>query len=503
MTLHLQMPSQVNNLSPRILVIGVGGAGGNIINSMKLSGVEGVEFINVNTDSQQLKNSKVDKTLQLGPSCTQGLGAGADPELGKKAADEVAGEIEEYLEGSHMVFLTAGMGGGTGTGASPVIARIAKDLGILTVGVVTKPFEMEGKRKINRADEGILELQKYVDNLIVIPNQNIFHLAKPETSFTDALQFADNVLIDGVKSMIDVMVNTGIMNHDFADVKAVMSETGKVHLGTGIAEGENRVTEATEAAISNPLLENNSMKGAKGVLINITCGADTSLHDIDLANNLVREEADEDANIIWGVQKDKNLDGKFKISVVSTGIDNENYYRNLIQNEKNSNIETIHTLTNEETQLKTTVNESYEREQQSFFVDLQESSVKREQKKEVNKEPRVLKKEKKKSLIEKIFGLKEKEEFESPKIQEINGNDGSHNEFKNEIKEIIEEKADSEIDTSELKIKENDSNLSELASKINHSLEDEKIKDLETKKSQNEIDDDLLQIPAFLRRQAN
>lgn len=503
MTLHLQMPSQVNNLSPRILVIGVGGAGGNIINSMKLSGVEGVEFINVNTDSQQLKNSKVDKTLQLGPSCTQGLGAGADPELGKKAADEVAGEIEEYLEGSHMVFLTAGMGGGTGTGASPVIARIAKDLGILTVGVVTKPFEMEGKRKINRADEGILELQKYVDNLIVIPNQNIFHLAKPETSFTDALQFADNVLIDGVKSMIDVMVNTGIMNHDFADVKAVMSETGKVHLGTGIAEGENRVTEATEAAISNPLLENNSMKGAKGVLINITCGADTSLHDIDLANNLVREEADEDANIIWGVQKDKNLDGKFKISVVSTGIDNENYYRNLIQNEKNSNIETIHTLTNEETQLKTTVNESYEREQQSFFVDLQESSVKREQKKEVNKEPRILKKEKKKSLIAKLFGLKEKEEFESPKIQEINGNDGSHNEFKNEIKEIIEEKADSEIDTSELKIKENDSNLSELASKINHSLEDEKIKDLETKKSQNEIDDDLLQIPAFLRRQAN
>ena len=503
MTLHLQMPSQVNNLSPRILVIGVGGAGGNIINSMKLSGVEGVEFINVNTDSQQLKNSKVDKTLQLGPSCTQGLGAGADPELGKKAADEVAGEIEEYLEGSHMVFLTAGMGGGTGTGASPVIARIAKDLGILTVGVVTKPFEMEGKRKINRADEGILELQKYVDNLIVIPNQNIFHLAKPETSFTDALQFADNVLIDGVKSMIDVMVNTGIMNHDFADVKAVMSETGKVHLGTGIAEGENRVTEATEAAISNPLLENNSMKGAKGVLINITCGADTSLHDIDLANNLVREEADEDANIIWGVQKDKNLDGKFKISVVSTGIDNENYYRNLIQNEKNSNIERIHTLTNEETQLKTTVNESYEREQQSFFVDLQESSVKREQKKEVNTEPRVLKKEKKKSFIEKIFGLKGKEEFESPKIQEINGNDGSHNEFKNEIKEIIEEKADSEIDTSELKIKENDSNLSELASKINHSLEDEKIKDLETEKSQNEIDDELLQIPAFLRRQAN
>ena len=202
MTLHLQMPSQVNNLSPRILVIGVGGAGGNIINSMKESGVEGVEFLNVNTDSQQLKNSKVEKTLQLGPSCTMGLGAGADPNMGKKAADEVAGEIEEYIEGSHMVFLTAGMGGGTGTGASPVVARIAKELGILTVGVVTKPFEMEGKRKIKRAEEGIAELQKYGDNLIVIPNQNIFHLAKPETSFTDSLQFADNVLIDGVKSDI-------------------------------------------------------------------------------------------------------------------------------------------------------------------------------------------------------------------------------------------------------------------------------------------------------------
>jgi len=503
MTLHLQMPSQVNNLSPRILVIGVGGAGGNIINSMKLSGVEGVEFINVNTDSQQLKNSKVDKTLQLGPSCTQGLGAGADPELGKKSADEVAGEIEEYLEGSHMVFLTAGMGGGTGTGASPVIARIAKDLGILTVGVVTKPFEMEGKRKINRADEGILELQKYVDNLIVIPNQNIFHLAKPETSFTDALQFADNVLIDGVKSMIDVMVNTGIMNHDFADVKAVMSETGKVHLGTGIAEGENRVTEATEAAISNPLLENNTMKGAKGVLINITCGADTSLHDIDLANNLVREEADEDANIIWGVQKDKNLDGKFKISVVSTGIDNENYYSNLIQNERNSNIERIQTVSDEEIKLESYMNENNKKKQQSFFVDLQETSIRTDQKKEKNEEPKVLEKEKKKSLIAKIFGLKEKEDFESPKIQEINGNVGSQNEFKNEIKEIIEENTEKQIDTDEFKVSQSKPNASEMISKIDNSQEDEKITGLESNKSQNEIDDDLLQIPAFLRRQAN
>jgi cell division protein FtsZ len=231
----------------------VGGAGGNIINSMIESGIEGVDFLNVNTDSQQLKHSKVEKTLQLGPSCTEGLGAGADPELGKKAAEEVIDEIEQYLQDANMVFLTAGMGGGTGTGASPVIARVAKEKGILTVGVVTKPFEMEGNRKINRADEGDQTQQRYVDNLIVIPNQNIFHLARPDTPVIDSLQFANDVLIDGVKSIIDLMVKPGIMNHDFADVKAIMSETGKVHLGTGIAEGEDRINAATDSAISNTL----------------------------------------------------------------------------------------------------------------------------------------------------------------------------------------------------------------------------------------------------------
>ena len=506
MTLHLQMPSQVNNLSPRILVIGVGGAGGNIINSMKESGVEGVEFLNVNTDSQQLKNSKVEKTLQLGPSCTMGLGAGADPEMGKKAADEVAGEIEEYLEGSHMVFLTAGMGGGTGTGASPVVARIAKELGILTVGVVTKPFEMEGKRKIKRAEEGILELQKYVDNLIVIPNQNIFHLAKPETSFTDSLQFADNVLIDGVKSIIDVMVNTGIMNHDFADVKAVMSETGKVHLGTGIAEGENRVTEATEAAISNPLLENNSMKGAKGVLINLTCGNDTSLHDIDLAINRVREEADENANIIWGVQKDENLNGKFKISVVSTGIDNENYYRNFSQNENITNIQHVEVESNlsekGENQFNMLNSDELEQNRQtSFFVDLQETSNENQKdEKLVNMKPEL--KKKKRSIFSKIFGLKEKVESEKDLIQEIKNENESETEFKNEMKEVIEEnlnKNNNEVnpDFSMEQKEHNDVTISEL-NKI-----DNNISEFETKKNQNELDDDLLQIPAFLRRQAN
>ena len=490
MTLHLQMPSQVNNMSPRILVVGVGGAGGNIINSMKESGVEGVEFLNVNTDSQQLKHSKVEKTLQLGPSCTMGLGAGADPEMGKKSADEVAGEIEDYLEGAHMVFLTAGMGGGTGTGATPVVARIAKDLGILTVGVVTKPFEMEGKRKIKRAKDGIMELQKYVDNLIVIPNQNIFHLAKPQTSFVESLQFADNVLIDGVKSIIDLMVNPGIMNHDFADVRAIMSETGKVHLGTGISEGENRVMEATEMAISNPLLENNSMKGAKGVLINVTCSDDTSLHDIDLAINRVQEESDDEANIIWGVQKDENFNGKFKISVISTGIDCENYYKNIVEEPNVTNlrdIENSHNQKIDDKDEKNMVMQNREAIQTSFFVDLQDTSKKSEENDlKIEKKSENIPKEKR-SIFSKIFGLK--------------------NNVKNESKIDNPEQNSTHTDNSSENMEKNTlQNLS------NQSIEEikpefEMIDDYEEYEEQNELqnskEDDLLQIPAFLRRQAN
>ena len=492
MTLHLQMPSQVNNMSPRILVVGVGGAGGNIINSMKESGVEGVEFLNVNTDSQQLKHSKVEKTLQLGPSCTAGLGAGADPEMGKKSADEVAGEIEDYLEGAHMVFLTAGMGGGTGTGATPVVARIAKDLGILTVGVVTKPFEMEGKRKIKRAKDGIMELQKYVDNLIVIPNQNIFHLAQPSTSFVESLQFADNVLIDGVKSIIDLMVNPGIMNHDFADVRAIMSETGKVHLGTGISdsEGEKRVMEATEMAISNPLLENNSMKGAKGVLINVTCSNDTSLHDIELAINRVQQESDDDANIIWGVQKDQDFNGKFKISVISTGIDCENYYKNIVEESNVTNLRDIEDSHNQKIDNKDEKNmmmQNREAIQTSFFVDLQDTSKKSEENDlKIEKKSENITKEKR-SIFSKIFGLK--------------------NNVKNESKIDNPEQNSTHTDNSSENMEKNTlQNLS------NQSIEEikpefEMIDDYDEYGEQNELqnskEDDLLQIPAFLRRQAN
>lgn len=503
MTLHLKMPSQNNNLSPRILVIGIGGTGGNIINSMISSGIEGVDFLNVNTDSQQLKHSKVEKTLQLGPSCTEGLGAGGDPEMGKKAAEEVIDEIEQYVENSNMVFLTAGMGGGTGTGATPVIARIAKEHNILTVGVVTKPFQMEGKRKIEKAEEGVTELQKYVDNLIVIPNQNIFALAKPDTPVTDSLQLANNVLIDGVRSIIDLMVKPGIMNHDFADVKAVMSETGKVHLGTGVSEGDDRVNEATEKAISNPLLENNSMSGAKGVLINITCGEDTSLHDIDLAINKIREESDEDANIIWGLQKDNNYNSKFKISVISTGIDSENYYKNVINRDNISN------LKNEDREKSyDALDEKNQVDQPSFLVDLRHPE-KLMKDNDILAQEQILEKEQpeenkvnKKSFLSKIFGSRSSEINKNEDLKKSD-NEASKDQFINEIKEISEDQKIKEVQEERIVIEDESFRLSKNNEYISQQNNDASESQEESTENQNDVNDDLLQIPAFLRRQAN
>ena len=506
MTLHLKMPSQNNNLSPRILVIGIGGTGGNIINSMINSGIEGVDFLNVNTDSQQLKHSKVEKTLQLGPSCTQGLGAGGDPEMGKKAAEEVIDEIEQYIENSNMVFLTAGMGGGTGTGAAPVIAKITKDHNILTVGVVTKPFQMEGKRKIEKAEKGVTELQKYVDNLIVIPNQNIFALAKPDTPVTDSLQLANNVLIDGVKSIIDLMVKPGIMNHDFADVKTVMSETGKVHLGTGISEGDDRVNEATEKAISNPLLENNSMSGAKGVLINITCGEDTSLHDIDLAINKISEESNEDANIIWGLQKDSNYNGKFKISVISTGIDSENYYKDIIHKE---NITTIGKINDLENNIGLEKNTEHNNDQPSFLVDLREPNKLSENKNDLISEEKILYEEhpqnnpaERKSFFGRLFGTKTPSDNKENNESSVkNTDEDSKKQFINEFKEISGNHDEKNINDEKIVIEdENVRFFSENETSQNVIKEEPNEEKIET---QNEVNDDLLQIPAFLRRQAN
>ncbi|MBB6425541.1 cell division protein FtsZ [Sphingopyxis sp. JAI128] len=314
-------PPQVDELKPRIAVIGVGGAGGNAIANMIASRVEGVDFVVANTDAQALNASPAERRIQLGTQITQGLGAGSRPEVGRAAAEESIAQVEEALNGAHMCFIAAGMGGGTGTGAAPVIAKAARDRGILTVGVVTKPFTFEGQRRMRSAESGISELQDHVDTLIVIPNQNLFLVANPNTTFKEAFTMADEVLQQGVRGITDLMVMPGLINLDFADVRSVMREMGKAMMGTGEAEGDGRALEAAQKAIANPLLDGVSMAGAKGVIISITGGEDMRLMEVDEAANHIRELVDPDANIIWGSAFNDSLDGKIRVSVVATGID--------------------------------------------------------------------------------------------------------------------------------------------------------------------------------------
>jgi cell division protein FtsZ len=316
-------PPHVDELKPRIAVIGVGGAGGNAIANMIAASVEGVDFIVANTDAQALNSSPAERRIQLGPQITEGLGAGSRPEIGKAAAEETILSVEEALNGAHMCFITAGMGGGTGTGAAPVIAKAARDRGILTVGVVTKPFTFEGNRRMKSAESGIEELQKHVDTLIVIPNQNLFLIANPNTTFKEAFQMADEVLQQGVRSITDLMIMPGLINLDFADVRSVMGEMGKAMMGTGEAEGDGRALQAAEKAIANPLLDGVSMRGAKGVIVSIVGGDDMRLMEVDEAANHIRELVDPDANIIWGSAFNDQLNGKIRVSVVATGIDSE------------------------------------------------------------------------------------------------------------------------------------------------------------------------------------
>jgi cell division protein FtsZ len=322
MTLNLTIPQTTHtDFSPKITVIGVGGGGTNAVDNMIQLNLQGVEFVVANTDAQQLTHSRANRRIQLGPHLTQGLGAGAKPEIGRAAAEEAADELNRHLDGAHMVFITAGMGGGTGTGAAPVIARMARERGILTVGVVTKPFTFEGVRRARAADLGISELQQFVDTLIVIPNQNLFRLATERTGWKEAFKMADHVLYMGVRGVTDLMMAPGLVNLDFADIRTVMAEMGKAMMGTGEAEGENRAVRAAEAAISNPLLEDTSMAGARGLLINITGGEDMTLFEVDQAANRIREEVAEEANIIFGSAIDDNLQGRIRVSVVATGID--------------------------------------------------------------------------------------------------------------------------------------------------------------------------------------
>ncbi len=321
MTLNLTMPAMEPQLAPRITVIGVGGAGGNAVNNMIQANLEGAEFLLMNTDAQALAQSICDRRLQLGRNITQGLGAGSRPDIGRAAAEEALDEIQGQLEGSNMVFVTAGLGGGTGTGAAPVIAQAAREAGILTVGVVTKPFHFEGVHRMRIAEAGLSDLQQYVDTLIIIPNQNLFRVANEKTTFADAFKMADDVLYCGVRGVTDLMVMPGLINLDFADIRAVMTEMGKAMMGTGEAEGEQRSVAAAEAAISNPLLDDVSMKGARGVLINITGGPDLTLFEVDEAANRIRDEVDPEANIIFGSTFDAQLEGRMRVSVVATGID--------------------------------------------------------------------------------------------------------------------------------------------------------------------------------------
>ncbi len=320
MTINLKIPD-IRELKPRITVFGIGGAGGNAVNNMINAGLQGVDFVVANTDAQALTMSKAERIIQMGTQVTEGLGAGSQPDVGRAAAEEVIDEIRDHLSGAHMVFVTAGMGGGTGTGAAPVIAKTAQEIGILTVGVVTKPFHFEGQRRMRIAEGGIQELQKCVDTLLIIPNQNLFRVANEKTTFADAFAMADQVLYSGVACITDLMVKEGLINLDFADVRAVMREMGKAMMGTGEAEGEKRALAAAEAAISNPLIDDASMKGARGLLISITGGRDLTLYEVDEAATRIREEVDQDANIIVGATFDESLDGIIRVSVVATGID--------------------------------------------------------------------------------------------------------------------------------------------------------------------------------------
>jgi len=321
MTINITIQDVVDNLHPKITVLGVGGSGGNAVNNMINANLEGVDFLIANTDAQALQISKCPNKIQLGLNSTKGLGAGMRPDIGKQAAEEAIQDLSEKFDGSHMLFIAAGMGGGTGTGAAPVIAKLAREKGILTVGVVTKPFHFEGSQRMKLADKGIEELQQYVDTLLTIPNQNLFRIANEKTTFSDAFKMADDVLYAGVRGVTDLMVQPGMINLDFSDIKTVMSEMGKAMMGTGEASGEGRAIAAAEAAIANPLIDDVSLKGAKGLIINITGGKDITLYEVDEAANRIKQEVDEEANIIYGTTCDDRLEGLVRVSIVATGID--------------------------------------------------------------------------------------------------------------------------------------------------------------------------------------
>ena len=485
MTINFKAPD-IKELKPRILVMGVGGAGGNAINGMVENGLQGVEFIAVNTDAQDLKLSHAKTKIQMGLNLTKGLGAGARLDVGQAAADESLNEIINIIQGANMVFITAGMGGGTGTGAAHVIARAAKELNILTVGVVTLPFLYEGPSRMRRAQQGLEELRKHVDTIIVVPNQNLFKIASEQTTFEESFHLSNDVLLHGVQSITDLMVRPGLINLDFADVETVMSSMGKAMMGTGEAEGEGRAVKAAEAAINNPLIDDYTLKGAKGLLVNITGGKDLKLFEVDEAVNKVRSEVDHEAELIIGAITDPTLDGKMRVSIVATSLDGQ-------QPESKSVINMVHRIQNRNSGYSDITNNG---SHQSFNFSTQATST----------------------LTEGANALKLDNEVEEPIIQDSSTTNVSINESDSLTEELVESNISNELETNSAldekidhqntEVEENSSNglenfaLEEDTPELFNSDNSDKNEVASIDNTENSEEDDL-EIPAFLRRQKN
>ena len=479
MTISFKAPD-IKELKPRILVLGVGGAGGNAINGMIDNGLKGVEFIAVNTDAQDLKLSRANAKIQIGLNLTKGLGAGAKLDIGQAAADESLNEIVNILQGANMVFITAGMGGGTGTGSAHVIARAAKELNILTVGVVTLPFLYEGPSRMRRAQSGLEELRKHVDTIIVVPNQNLFKIASEQTTFEESFELSNDVLLHGVQSITDLMVRPGLINLDFADVETVMSSMGKAMMGTGESDGEGRATKAAEMAINNPLIDDYTLKGAKGLLVNITGGKDLKLFEVDEAVNKVRSEVDQDAELIIGAITDTELDGKMRVSIVATALDGQ-------QPEAKSVINMVHRIHNRNPGYSDFANLSPAKSlnfTNSITTPMSEGA-------------NALKLENEVTEIPKDVSLKETSEDYSALA--------TSDTINTIVKEGVNENFDGEITKSNglenFDLDDLEENTPDLFNSENKELNEEKFSSFENQEDKSEDDD--LEIPAFLRRQKN
>jgi len=482
MTINFKAPD-IRELKPRILVLGLGGAGGNAINGMIDAGLQGVEFIAVNTDAQDLRVSKAQAKIQIGLNLTKGLGAGAKLDIGEAAADESLNDIVNVLQGANMVFITAGMGGGTGTGAAHVIARAAKELNILTVGVITLPFLYEGPSRMRKAQQGLEELRKHVDTIIVVPNQNLFKIASEQTTFEESFELSNNVLLHGVQSITDLMVRPGLINLDFADVETVMSSMGKAMMGTGQAEGEGRATKAAEIAINNPLIDDYTLKGAKGLLVNITGGKDLKLFEVDEAVNKVRAEVDTEAELIIGAITDENLEGKMRVSIVATALDGQ-------QPEPKSVINMVHRIQNRNPGYSDFVNNA---STQSFAFSNQNNSIITDGANALKIEQEVKEENIENSQTSEMDASSSfQETIEQPQVQA---------EKIEEQTAEIDNINDNEIESSSSNGLENfDFKEEDTPELFNSEESEDTISSLD--KTENTEEDDL-EIPAFLRRQKN